>query len=453
MIIRKILIANRGEIARRIIRTCKIRGIKTVAVYSEADQSMPFVREADESVLIGPPPVTLSYLNIEKIIETAKKTGSQAIHPGYGLLSENHRFVRRCEEEGIVFLGPKSEVIQAMGDKIWARKIMDQANIPVVPGYSVNIDSVEQACEIASKIGYPVMMKASAGGGGIGMQLCTNREGVIQAFSMTKSKAKAYFGDDNVFIEKYIDRPRHIEVQIVGDHHGKVLHLFERECSIQRRHQKVVEESPSPVLSQEIKNELYQAAITAAKSIHYTGVGTVEFIVGEDHSFYFLEMNTRLQVEHPVTELITGYDLVGMQIDIAEGKPLSIGQEQISSKGHALEMRIYAEDPQTFLPSPGKITTYHMPEGENIRIEAGVEMGSHVTPFYDPMIAKVIVNGRTRDESITKALDALGNMKIEGIKTNISLLKKVLQHEKFRQGQFDTTFISKYVTSVDEGGS
>jgi len=443
--IRKILIANRGEIARRIIRTCKARGIKTVAVYSEADQSMPFVREADERMLIGPPPVTQSYLQLEKIIKIAKQTGAQAIHPGYGLLSENPIFAGRCEEEGILFLGPKPEVIRSMGDKIEARNRMRQANIPVVPGVNTNIETVEQACEIASQIGYPVMLKASAGGGGIGMQLCFGKEEVIKAFGSTKSRAKAYFGNDAVFIEKYIEEPRHIEVQIAGDQYGKIVHLFERECSIQRRHQKVLEESPSPFLTPQTKEAMYHAAIRAAETIHYTGVGTVEFIVGSDQSFYFLEMNTRLQVEHPVTELITGYDLVGLQIDIAEGKALP-EQEQITAKGHALEMRIYAEDPKTFLPSPGKIMAYQMPDGDGIRIDDGVETGSEVTPFYDPMIAKVILSGSTRAETIGHALAALQEMKVEGIKTNITLLKRVLQHEKFQQGQYDTTFIPNHLS-------
>lgn len=441
MFIQKLLIANRGEVARRIIRTCKNRGIRTVAVYSEADQSMPFVREADERVFIGPSPVAKSYLNLEEIIKAAKQTGAQAIHPGYGLLSENWLFSQRCEEEGILFLGPNSKVIKAMGDKISARKMMEKSNVPVVPGYSGNIESLEQACEIASQLGYPVMLKASSGGGGIGMQLCTNKEELVKAFGSTKNRAKAYFGSDDMFIEKYIEEPHHIEVQIVGDHYGNILHLFERECSIQRRHQKVIEESPSPFLTPRTREEICQAALRAARAAGYYGVGTVEFIVGADRSFYFLEMNTRLQVEHPVTEEITGLDLVDLQIDIAEGKMLSMKQEQVEVKGHALELRIYAEDWVTFLPAPGKISTYEMPNGKGIRIDDGVQAGSQVTPYYDPLIAKVIFHGSNREESIKTALVALQKIKIEGIKTNIPLLKEIIQHECFRQGQYDTNFI------------
>lgn len=446
MIIQKLLIANRGEIARRVIRTCKERNIQTVAVYSEADKDMPFVREADERVLIGPPPVAQSYLNMEEIIKAAKETGAQAIHPGYGLLSENPTFTRRCAEEGIVFLGPKPEVMKAMGDKIEARKIMEDAGVPVVPGYSGNIESVEQACEIASGIGYPVMLKASAGGGGIGMQLCYNEEDIQKAFNSTKGRAKAYFGSDAMFIEKYIEQPHHIEVQIAGDEHGQVIHLLERECSVQRRHQKVVEESPSPFLTDETRAKICEAAVKAAEAVSYTGVGTVEFIMGADQSFYFLEMNTRLQVEHPVTEEMTGIDLVSMQIDIAEGKPLSVKQEEVKALAHAIELRIYAEDPKTFFPSPGKILVYEKPTGERIRMDDGVEAGSQVTPFYDPMIAKLILSGNTRDEAIDRALNALEGLKVEGIKTNITMLQAVLQHEQFQKGEYDTTFVQKYLS-------
>ncbi len=445
MIIQKLLIANRGEIARRVIRTCKDRGIQTVAVYSEADQNMPFVREADERLLIGPPPVAQSYLKIEEIIKAAKETGAQAIHPGYGLLSENPAFARRCQEEGLMFLGPNPEVIESMGDKIEARKIMENAGVPVVPGYSGNIASAEEACQIAKDIGYPVMLKASAGGGGIGMQLCFSDEDIQKAFTSAKGRAKAYFGSDAMFIEKYIEQPHHIEVQVAGDQHGNIIHLLERECSVQRRHQKVVEESPSPFLDNDTRNKICEAAIVAAQAVDYTGVGTIEFIMGSDKSFYFLEMNTRLQVEHPVTEEITGIDLVGMQIDIAEGKPLSVRQEDVKAVAHAIELRVYAEDPKTFFPSPGTITAYEMPSGNRIRIDGGVENGSQITPFYDPMIAKVILSGTTREEAIDLALKALQGMKIEGIKTNIPMLRDVLENESFQKGQYDTTFVQTYL--------
>lgn len=445
MIIQKILIANRGEIARRVIRTCKARGISTVAVFSEADRDMPFVREADERLLIGPPPVAQSYLNIEEILKAAKQTGAQAIHPGYGLLSENSVFARRCEEEGIIFLGPNPKVIQSMGDKIEARKIMESAGVPVVPGYSGNIASVEEACEMAVQIGYPVMLKASAGGGGIGMQLCYTGGEIKKAFQSARGRAKAYFGSDAMFIEKYIEQPHHVEVQIAGDTHGRIIHLLERECSVQRRHQKVIEESPSPFLDPQTREAICQAAIQAAQAVSYTGVGTVEFIMGADKAFYFLEMNTRLQVEHPVTEEITGIDLVGMQIDIAEGKPLPVEQEEIVARAHAIELRIYAEDPKTFLPSPGKIVTYQMPTMANLRIDDGVEEGSQITPFYDPMIAKVILSGKTREEAIDHALNVLQRIKIEGIKTNVPMLEQVLGHERFQKGDYNTTFVQTYL--------
>ncbi|RKD24677.1 biotin carboxylase [Ammoniphilus oxalaticus] len=439
----KLLIANRGEIARRIIRTCQSRGIKTVAIYSEADQGMPFVREADERVLIGPAPVAQSYLQIEKVIAAAKQTGAQGIHPGYGLLAENPLLAQRCRQEGILFIGPKPKVIEAMGDKLKARKWMEQAGLPVIPGSNEEIQSVEQALPIAARIGYPLMLKASAGGGGIGMQLCYDEQQLIDTFQSIQTRAQVYFGNGALFIEKYIDHPRHIEAQIAADEYGSVIHLFERECSVQRRHQKVIEESPSPFLDTKLREQICEAAVRAARFTQYTGVGTVEFIVGADCSFYFLEMNTRLQVEHTVTEEITGVDLVGMQLDLAEGKRLPVKQHDLQVQGHAIEMRIYAEDPQTFFPSPGKISVYKKPRGNNIRIDDGVEQGSQVTPFYDPMIAKLIVSGKTRAESLREALLALRAFKIEGIKTNIPLLEKVINHSQFQQGSYDTTFIER----------
>ncbi|KIV55815.1 acetyl-CoA carboxylase biotin carboxylase subunit [Aneurinibacillus migulanus] len=438
-----VLIANRGEIARRIIRTCKAKGIRTIAVHSEADASMPFVREADAAVVIGPPPVAKSYLNMEAILQAAKEQGADAIHPGYGLLSENGSFARRCAEEGIVFIGPHPEVMEDMGDKIRARARMIEAGVPVVPGYNGSIADAEEACHIAAGIGYPVMLKASAGGGGIGMQVCENEEEVRKAFQSAKGRAKAYFGNDDMFIEKYIEEPHHIEVQIAGDKHGQIIHLFERECSIQRRHQKVIEESPSPFLDNATREAICQTAVQAAQAVGYTGVGTVEFIMNGEKEFFFLEMNTRLQVEHPVTEAVTGFDLVEMQLAIAEEKALTFSQEEVMQRGHAIELRIYAEDPVTFMPSPGTISRYEQPEGKGIRVDDAVESGSTITPFYDPMIGKLIVSGSTRTEAITRAEEALTQYVIEGIKTNLPMLGDVLHNETFAAGIYTTQFVQQ----------
>jgi acetyl-CoA carboxylase biotin carboxylase subunit len=443
MEIKTVLIANRGEIARRIIRTCKAKGIRTIAVYSEADASMPFVKEADEAVLIGPPPVAQSYLNIEAIIQAAKTYSADAIHPGYGLLSENGNFARRCAEEGIVFIGPRPDVMEDMGDKIRARNKMKEAGVPIVPGYNGSIADIEEACRIAGEIGYPVMLKASAGGGGIGMQICYNDEEIKKAFPSAKARAKAYFGNDDMFIERYIDNPHHIEVQIVGDEHGNVVHLFERECSIQRRHQKVIEESPSPFLDHTTRRLICEAAVQAAQAVAYTGVGTVEFIMNEEKEFFFLEMNTRLQVEHPVTEAITGLDLVELQLTIAERKALPFVQEEIVQRGHAMEFRIYAEDPVTFMPSPGVISFYKQPEGEGIRVDDTVESGLSITPFYDPMIGKLIISGETRQNVLARAKEALEQYAIEGIKTNLPMLIEVLRDEEFAAGIYTTQFVQQ----------
>ncbi|MGD8190006.1 acetyl-CoA carboxylase biotin carboxylase subunit [Brevibacillus ginsengisoli] len=438
---RKVLIANRGEIARRIIRTCKKLGIATVAVYSEADKDMPFVREADEAVLIGPPPVPQSYLNLEAIMTAAKSTGADAIHPGYGLLSENSQFATRCKEEGITFIGPTPEVIAHMGDKVTARKIMREAGVPVVPGIEADMPTAEEAIHFANQIGYPVMLKASAGGGGIGMQVCNSDEELRQAFQSAKGRAKAYFGNDTMFLEKFVQNPHHIEVQIIADQHGNYLHALERECSIQRRHQKVVEESPSPFLSESTRLSICQAALDAARAVNYTGVGTVEFIMDANQTFYFLEMNTRLQVEHPVTEEMTGLDLVECQIFIARNEALGISQEEIRAHRHAIELRVYAEDPKTFFPSPGMIAEYQPPTGEAIRIDDGVEAGTQVTPFYDPMIAKVIVTGSTREIAVAKAKEAIEGFHISGIKTNLPFLLEVIEDDDFKRGVYDTQFI------------
>jgi acetyl-CoA carboxylase biotin carboxylase subunit len=444
----KVLIANRGEIAVRVIRTCKKLGIQTVAVYSEADAESLHVKLADEAYLIGKPRVNESYLNIEKIIEVAKETKAEAIHPGYGLLSENPTFARRCEEEGIVFIGPKADVIARMGSKIESRKTMIEAGVPVVPGISFPLADVEEAAKTAQEIGYPIMLKASAGGGGIGMQVVHNEEELRKAFEGNQKRASSFFGDGAMYMEKYIENPRHIEIQILADQHGNYLYLWERECSIQRRHQKVIEEAPSPFLDEQTRRKMGETAVKAAKYIGYTNAGTIEFLVDEQKNFYFLEMNTRLQVEHPVTEEITGLDLVEEQLRIAAGKKLLYTQEQIKRDGHAIEVRIYAEDPKTFFPSPGKITVFETPNGEHVRNETAVTSGSSVTPFYDPMIAKLIVKGQSRQAAIERMLQALESYKVEGIKTNIPMLKEVLSHPQFQAGNTTTNFVNIYLNKA-----
>ncbi|MBA2875366.1 acetyl-CoA carboxylase biotin carboxylase subunit [Thermaerobacillus caldiproteolyticus] len=441
----KMLIANRGEIAVRIIRTCKKLGIQTVAVYSEADADSLHVKWADEAYLIGKPRVSESYLNIEKIIEVAKKTKAEAIHPGYGLLSENPAFARRCEEEGIVFIGPSADVIAKMGSKIESRKTMAEAGVPIVPGISFPLNDADEAIKTAETIGYPIMLKASAGGGGIGMQVVKNEEELRKAFEGNQKRAASFFGDGAMYLEKYIENPRHIEIQLLADHHGHCIYLWERECSIQRRHQKVVEEAPSPFLDEQTRRKMGETAIRAAKHIGYTNAGTIEFLVDEQKNFYFLEMNTRLQVEHPVTEEITGLDLVEEQLRIAAGERLRYTQDEIQQDGHAIEVRIYAEDPKTFFPSPGKITLFQAPEGENIRNETAVTSGMTVTPFYDPMIAKLITKGQTRQEAMTRMLQALEHYQIEGIKTNIPMLKEVVSHPAFQAGQTTTNFVELHL--------
>jgi acetyl-CoA carboxylase, biotin carboxylase subunit len=444
----KVLIANRGEIAARVIRTCKKLGIQTVAVYSEADADSLHVQLADEAYLIGKPRVSESYLNIEKIIEVAKMTKAEAIHPGYGLLSENPEFARRCEEEGIVFIGPKADVIAKMGSKIEARKTMAEAGVPIVPGISFPLKDVDEAAKTAEEIGYPIMLKASAGGGGIGMQIVRNEEELRKAFEGNQKRAASFFGDGAMYLEKYIANPRHIEIQLLADEHGNCVYLWERECSIQRRHQKVVEEAPSPFLDEETRRKMGETAVKAAKHIQYTNAGTIEFLVDEQKNFYFLEMNTRLQVEHPVTEEITGLDLVEEQLRIAAGEPLRYKQEDIRRDGHAIEVRIYAEDPKTFFPSPGKITVFQTPEGDDVRNETAVKSGIAITPFYDPMIAKLITKGKHRQEAVERMVEALNNYRIEGIKTNIPMLKDVLSHPAFQAGETTTNFVEKYLQTT-----
>lgn len=438
----KVLIANRGEIARRIIRTCNRLGIQTVAIYSDADADAPFVKEATEAVHIGESQAKKSYLDIEKVIQVARDTKVNAIHPGYGFLSENPSFVNRCEEEGIVFIGPSAEVMKVMGSKLESRIQMHAAGIPVVPGSEQGLETVEEALEVAENLGYPLMLKASAGGGGIGMKLVQNSDELKTVFNATKQQAISFFGDGAVFLEKWISEPRHIEVQIAADTHGNAVHLFERECSVQRRHQKVVEESPSPFLDEELRKKLVTTALLGVKKIGYTNLGTMEFIFDGDKNFYFLEMNTRLQVEHPVTEEITGTDLVEWQLRIAAGQPLPAKQEEIKKNGHSIECRLYAEDPDTFFPSPGTIERLALPV-ETARYDFGIVEGSVVSPFYDPMIGKIIVYDADRQAAIDKMKQVLEQMEIQGIKTNLPLLERIMNAEQFTSGHYTTNFLAE----------
>ena len=438
---KKVLIANRGEIARRIIRTCHKLGIPTVAVYSEADAESPHVSEATEAVCIGPAQAKLSYLHIENIIQAAKDMKADAIHPGYGFLSENPTFAHRCKQENIVFIGPSAETMSIMGSKLEARNQMLKAGVKVVPGSEKSIESVEEAITIADGLGYPLMLKASAGGGGIGMQLVQNQEELVKAFEGTKKKALSFFNDGTMFLEKWISKPRHIEVQIAADSFGNMIHLFERECSIQRRNQKVVEEGPSPFLNETLRAELFEAAIRGAKQIGYTNLGTMEFIFDEQQNFYFLEMNTRLQVEHPVTEQLTGLDLVELQLQIAAQEKLAVKQDEINKTGHAIECRLYAEDPVTFFPSPGVISKLVVPE-KDVRLDFGIAEGSVVSPFYDPMIGKIITHGETRQAAIANMRRVLEEMNIEGIKTNLPLLKQIMEDARFNRGDYTTEFLA-----------
>ncbi|RJG23543.1 acetyl-CoA carboxylase biotin carboxylase subunit [Paenibacillus thiaminolyticus] len=442
---KKILIANRGEIAARVIRTCKSLGIATVSIYSKVDKEAPHVTMADEAYECGNPRVTDSYLKIDKILEIARLSKADAIHPGYGLLSENAEFARRCEEAGIVFIGPSADVISRMGSKIESRNSMEKAGVPVVPGISYPLADAEEAAREAHRIGYPVMLKASAGGGGIGMQIVYNESEMKQAFEGNRKRASDFFGDGAMYIEKVVENPRHIEIQILADSYGNTVHLGERECSIQRRHQKVVEEAPSAYLDELTRSKMGEAAVRAAQSIGYRNAGTIEFLVDGNKNFYFLEMNTRLQVEHTITEEITGLDLVAEQLRIAAGHCLNFGQSAVTRDGHAIEVRIYAEDPKTFFPSPGVITKLAIPEGDGIRHELAVHDGSMVTPFYDPMIAKLIVKGKDRDEAIDRLQQALADYQVEGIKTNIPMLQEVIAHPAFRSGDTTTSFVAKYV--------
>ena len=442
--IKKILIANRGEIAIRIMRTCREMGISTVAVFSDADRTSMHVRYADEAYNIGPAASILSYLKSDKIIEVAKNCHADAIHPGYGFLSENAEFARKCAENGIIFIGPSPEVIDQMGDKIKARLTMIAAGVPVVPGTTESVKTEKDAIETIRQIGLPVMVKASAGGGGKGMRLITEQNDIASLVRSARSEALSSFGNDSVYIEKYISSPHHIEFQILGDQHGNVLHLFERECSVQRRHQKMLEETPSPLMTPELREKMGTYAVEAARAVNYSGAGTIEFLVDNDRNFYFLEMNTRLQVEHPITERVTGIDLVKQQILVAEGHPLSFTQDQLKQTGHAIECRIYAEDSDNnFMPNPGKIHNITEPLGFGVRTDGYVYEGYEIPIHYDSMISKLIVWAENREEAIERMKRALYEYKITGVKTSIKFLERIMDTPDFRSGNYDTNFIEK----------
>ncbi len=442
---KKILIANRGEIAVRIMATCREMGIHTVAVYSDVDRNARHVRMADEAYLIGPAPATQSYLQIQTLLEVAQRSGAEAIHPGYGFLSENADFVEACERAGIVFIGPSAKAMRAMGAKISAKQIARSVDAPTVPGYAGESQDETLLLDEAQRIGFPLLVKASAGGGGKGMREVHDANAFLEQLAGAKREALASFGDDTVFLERLIQQPRHVEIQILGDIHGNMIHLGERECSIQRRHQKIVEESPSVALTPALRAEMGATAVRIAQAANYVNAGTMEFILDADKNYYFLEMNTRLQVEHPVTELVTGLDLVRHQLLIAAGEPLALTQEQISPRGHAIEVRIYAEDAEhNFLPSTGVINTFTMPEGPGIRVDSGIESGDEITQFYDPMIAKLIVYGEDRDAAISRLQRALEQCALFGVTTNIPLLHTIALHPAFREGRTHTGFLSEH---------
>ncbi len=442
----KVLIANRGEIALRIILACKELGIRTVAVFSEADRNSLHVRFADEDVCIGPPESSGSYLNIPNIISAAEVTGADAIHPGYGFLSENANFAEICETCNIKFIGPSPLSIRLMGDKATARKIAQENGVPVIPGSDGVLDSEEESLQVADQLGYPVIFKATAGGGGKGMRVVSNSAELATAFRMAQREAANAFGVPGLYLEKYLERPRHIEFQILADEHGNRIHLGERECSIQRRHQKMIEEAPSPILDADLRNRMGEAALKVAEAVDYMNAGTVEFLIDKYGKFYFLEMNTRIQVEHPVTEMTTGLDLVYLQIRIAAGRELPIRQEDVEIRGHSIECRINAEDPVTFLPSPGKITAFHTPSGPGVRVDTGAYSECTIPPYYDSMIAKVIVHAPHRKAAISRMRRALDMMIVEGIKTNIPLHNMVLEDPDFLRGEVDTNFMTRYDT-------
>ncbi|CAN5669025.1 acetyl-CoA carboxylase biotin carboxylase subunit [soil metagenome] len=439
----KILVANRGEIALRVIRACQEMGIPSVAVYSDADETALHVRHADEAVNIGPPPATKSYLNIEAIIGAAKETGADAVHPGYGFLSENSAFAAACEDAGLTFIGPSSGAIEKIGDKSAARRLAREAEVPVVPG-SEQAASADEAVEAVEEIGYPVMVKASAGGGGRGIRVAEDEEELRKAVQVAKQEAEKAFGDGSLYLEKLLVGPRHVEVQVIADHHGNAIHLYERECSMQRRRQKVLEEAPSPGISPETRNKMTDAAVRLAREAGYTNAGTVEFLVDEDQSFYFIEMNTRIQVEHPVTETLTGVDLVKEQIRVAAGEPLSLQQEDVPFEGWAIEFRINAEDPDNdFMPSPGEITFLEVPGGPGVRVDSAIYGGYQIPPFYDSLVGKLIVWGLTREEAISRGRRALREYRLEGIKTTIPLHLRLLEDEAFVSGDYHTGYLEE----------
>nr|WP_321222643.1 acetyl-CoA carboxylase biotin carboxylase subunit [uncultured Psychroserpens sp.] len=445
---KKILVANRGEIAIRVMRTAKKMGIKTVAIYSTIDRQSPHVKYADEAVLIGEAPSNQSYLLGDKIINVAKDLNVDAIHPGYGFLSENADFAEACEKNNIIFIGPKSHAIRVMGSKLAAKDTVKSYDIPMVPGTDEAITDIPEAKKIAKEIGFPILIKASAGGGGKGMRIVENETEFESQMDRAISEAVNAFGDGSVFIEKYVASPRHIEIQVLADTHGNVIHLFERECSIQRRHQKVVEEAPSSVLTPKLRQQMGDAAVRVAKACDYVGAGTVEFLLDENLNFYFLEMNTRLQVEHPVSEIITKTDLVELQIKVARGEVLALKQEDIKIHGHALELRVYAEDPlNDFLPSVGTLEVYKLPKGDGIRVDNGFEEGMEIPIYYDPMISKLITYGNTRDEAISLMKYAINDYQIEGIQTTLPFGTFVCEHDAFRSGNFDTHFVKKYYSA------
>ncbi|MDO5656337.1 MAG: acetyl-CoA carboxylase biotin carboxylase subunit [Flavobacteriaceae bacterium] len=442
---KKILVANRGEIAIRVMKTARKMGIKTVAVYSTADRNAPHVRYADEAVCLGPPPSAESYLRADKIIEAALQLGVDGIHPGYGFLSENADFAELTEKNGITFIGPRPHAIRIMGSKLAAKEAVKEYNIPMVPGIEEAIVSIEKAQEIANDIGFPILIKASAGGGGKGMRVVENPEELPSQMQRAISEATSAFGDGSVFIEKYVASPRHIEIQVLADTFGNVVHMFERECSIQRRHQKVIEEAPSAALSAQTRKAMGEAAVNVAKACNYVGAGTVEFLLDENQNFYFLEMNTRLQVEHPVTEMITRKDLVELQIRIARGEKIPFEQNDLQIQGHALELRVYAEDPANdFLPSVGNLEVYQIPQGKHIRVDNGFEEGMEVPIYYDPMLAKLITYGQNREQAIANMIEAINNFEVEGVETTLAFGKFVFEHPAFTSGNFDTQFVKKY---------
>jgi acetyl-CoA carboxylase biotin carboxylase subunit len=442
---KRILIANRGEIAVRVIRACRELGIESVAIFSEADRTALHVREADYAFPVGPSPAAQSYLVTDRILEAARLSGADAVHPGYGFFSENAGFARAIERAGLTFIGPPPDAIQRMGDKVEARKLMAAAGVPVVPGSPGTLETEEQVRALAEQIGYPIMVKAAAGGGGKGMRLVQNEQELPSVVRTVASEAKSSFGDGRFYVEKFVNRPRHIEVQVFADQHGSTVHLFERECSIQRRHQKVVEESPSPFITPEMRAKMGEVAVKAARAVNYTNAGTIEFLADADRNFYFLEMNTRIQVEHPVTELVTGLDLVKTQIQVAAGAPLPFRQEELAQRGWAIECRVYAEDPANgFAPAPGRITTLRFPDGPGVRNDAGVYQGAEVPVFYDPIISKLAVWGRDRREAIDRMRRALSEFVIAGdLTTNLDFHRWIIRHPKFIAGDFDTGFIGQ----------